>query len=606
MAIAKLFTEQGKTLNKNAVLQEYPRPQLYRDSYVNLNGEWDYAIYKTQAEFGGYQGKILVPFAPECLLSGVEKVLQPDETLYYHRVFTLPEGFNKGKVLMHFGAVDYACEVKINGATVGTHRNGYLPFYFDVTAALKNGENTLDVSVIDPTETGIQARGKQTRNHSGIWYTPISGIWQTVWLESVPTVFVEKLRITPFVDESEVQIEFEAEGADKAFVTVYEGGDKLGDAYYNSDFGAKVLTAEVASGDKIKLQNAKLWSPESPYLYVLEVKVGEDKVVTYFGMRKFSVGTDSKGYPRLMLNNKPCFHKGVLDQGYWSDGLYTAAADSLLIKDVQTIKDMGFNMLRKHIKVEPMRWYYHCDRLGMLVWQDMVSGGDSNYDLRPIGAYPAFQLAFCTKKIGRLNDGAKNYKLFRRASEEGREEYYSDMYGTMAQLINVVSLALWGPFNEGWGQFDSLKAAAMIRAYDPTRLIDHASGWHDQGGPDINSFHIYFTAFKYPKLTKDDNRPVALTEFGGYSHTVKGHTWDEEKIFGYRVYDTAEKLEANFKKLFEKHIIPAVDNGLSAIVYTQVSDVEMEINGLLTYDRAEVKVPVKTVKALNDKLVIKD
>ena len=607
MAIAKLLTEEGRNLDKNAVLQEYPRPQFYRDSYINLNGEWDYAIRKRGEILRGYDGKILVPFSPETILSGVgDVVLQPDETLYYKRTFTLPEGFVKGCTLLHFGAVDYACEVKVNGKRIGSHKNGYLPFYFDISEALVEGENLLEVAVTDPTETGCQARGKQIRNASGIWYTPTSGIWQTVWIESLPLLHLEKVRLTPIFEEDAVKVEYESSDDAPIFITLYKGSASLSANYYNESFGEEILTADVENGGVIHVPDAIHWTPENPHLYIIKIKMGEDEVVSYFGIRKFSVGFDKKGVSRLMLNDKPCFHKGVLDQGYWSDGLYTACSDSLLIKDIAVMKDMGFNMLRKHIKIEPMRWYFHCDRMGMLVWQDMVSGGDKPYSPLPIMVYPGLGVAFCNKRLGNIDDGPKNYKLFRRASQEGREEYYEDMYGTMAQLINVVSLAMWVPFNEGWGQFDSLKAAAMVRAYDPTRLIDHASGWHDKGGPDVNSFHIYFTRYKFPKLNKEDNRPIALTEFGGYSYAVKGHTWDEERIFGYRVYKTAEKLEAMYKKLFDTKIIPQVETGLSAIVYTQVSDVEMEINGLMTFDRSEIKIPVETVKALNDQLVIED
>jgi len=607
MSIEKLFTKDGRELDKTNILTEYPRPQLYRNSYLNLNGEWDCLIKNSNNGKICYQGKILVPFSPESLLSGVNHVLMPYEALYYRRTFTLPEGFDRGRVILNFGAVDYSCKVKINDFSIFEHKNGYLPFSFDISPVLKKGENILEVEVVDPSDMGIQARGKQKIGGGGIWYTPISGIWQTVWIESLPPQSIDKIRLTPIYDEGKVQLNFVATGGTELDYTLYEGNNQVSGDYYNQDLGKVICTGKIKNTEQISIKDFVSWSPENPHLYFLKLQLGEDEILTYFGMRKFSTGVDKKGFKRLMLNNKPYFHKGVLDQGYWADGLYTACTDNLLAGDIKVMKAMGFNMLRKHIKIEPLRWYYHCDRLGMLVWQDMVSGGDKAYALRAVAGYPALQVAFTTKKIGLLSDGEKNYSLFRRASEEGRQGYYDDLVSTIFDLINVVSLALWVPFNEGWGQFDALKAEEFIRSIDPTRLIDHASGWHDQGGGDLNSFHIYWTDFVFPKLNAKDNRVVALTEFGGYGQIVKGHTWDEKNTFGYYVYKNTEKLTEKYKELFEKNIIPQVNKvGLSAIVYTQVSDVEMEINGLLTYDREVVKIPVEIVKSLNDKLVIEE
>ncbi len=590
----KLYTPWGQNLDRNNVLPEYPRPQLVRDSYINLNGEWDYAIYPTSASFGGYEGKILVPFSPETLLSGVERTVTPADTLYYRRTFALPQDFNKGRVLLHFGAVDYLCEVSLNGKVVGTHRGGYLPFDMDITDFLEEGDNELTLAVTDPSEKGHQARGKQIMGGSGIWYLPTSGIWQTVWLESVPTTYIRALRITPDIDDNCVFLRADVVGEDVEVDWKVLDGDK-------------VLAKGAGKGEIcLKLISYEYWSPENPKLYDLDITCGEDHVTSYFGMRKFGLIKDDKGYTRLALNNKPYFQNGLLDQGYWSDGMYTAASDEALIYDIQTMKDMGFNMLRKHIKVEPLRWYYHCDRLGMLVWQDMVSGGAEAYNMWAIGISSVAGMILDPKykRFFRLSDGKKNYKLFHRADAEGRAEYYRDMYGTMDALINVTSLCLWVPFNEGWGQFDALKAAQMVREYDPTRLIDHASGWHDQGGGDINSFHIYFSPLRFTKIDKNDDRAVCLTEFGGLIYMEPGHIHNESTVFGvnmpgYKSFKTKEGLLDGIKKLYLDRLIPKMHEGLSALVYTQVSDVQDEVNGMLTYDRQVVKIPVEFFAEIN-------
>ncbi|MBO4534933.1 MAG: glycoside hydrolase family 2 [Clostridia bacterium] len=590
----KLYTPWGQNLDRNNVLPEYPRPQLVRSSYINLNGEWDYAIYPQSQEFGGYQGKILVPFSPECILSGVEKTVTPKDVLYYRRSFALPEGFNVGRVLLHFGAVDYSCQVQVNGQQVGGHKGGYLPFDLDITDALKEGDNELTLAVTDPSEQGNQARGKQIMGGSGIWYAPISGIWQTVWLESVPKTYIRSIRLTPDIDDNCVSLRADVVGEDLEVTWKIMDGDK-------------VLAKGAGKGEIcLKLINYEYWSPENPKLYDVVAECGEDRIQSYLGMRKFGLIKDEKGLTRLALNNKPYFQNGLLDQGYWSDGMYTAPTDEAMIYDIQTMKDMGFNMLRKHIKVEPLRWYYHCDRLGMLVWQDMVSGGAGVYNGWAIGlsAFLCMVLDPKYKRYFRLSDGKKNYKLFHRADAEGRAEYYRDMYGTMDNLINVTSLCLWVPFNEGWGQFDAIKAAQMIREYDPTRLIDHASGWQDQGGGDINSFHIYFSPLRFTKIDKHDDRATCLTEFGGLIYMEPGHMHNETTVFGvnmpgYKSYRTKEGLLNGIRKLYLDKLLPKVQEGLSALVYTQVSDVQDEVNGMLTYDRQVVKIPVEFFAEIN-------
>ncbi|MBR5411305.1 MAG: glycoside hydrolase family 2 [Clostridia bacterium] len=583
----KLLTRWGRALDVSCPLNDYPRPQMKRDSFVCLNGRWDYAILPADREMKDYQGIIVVPFSPETILSGVGRTVEPTDVLYYRRRF----GFHKtnDRVLLHFGAVDYACDVCLNGKAVGSHKGGYLPFTFDVTDAIAEGENELTLRVTDPSETGSQASGKQTSKRGQIWYSRTSGIWQTVWLEEVPETHIGSLRLTPDIDATTLTAEVKVRGAGEAEVTALDG--------------ETVLASGVTENGKVVLQleNVELWSPENPKLYDLKITVGSDIVTSYFGMRKFSVGKDENGFSRLMLNNKPYFHNGLLDQGYWSDGMYTAASDEALVYDIQTMKDMGFNMLRKHIKIEPLRWYYHCDRLGMLVWQDMVNGGGEVNQLTA-AVLPGLGLGTASR-AGNISDGPKNYKLFARADEEGRKEYYRDAEGMIDLLYNCVSLALWVPFNEGWGQFDAVKAFHFFREKDPTRLIDHASGWHDQGVGDLNSFHIYFTPFVFPKHHRTDERVVALTEFGGYSMQTAGHVFNTEKFFGYRKYSDPDKLYEAVRHLYLDRIKPLIGKkGLSALVYTEVSDVEDETNGLLTFDREVTKIPVEKMKAINDEI----
>ena len=587
----RLLTPFGEKLNKDLPLNDYPRPQMARDSFINLNGRWQYAILKKDEKLKDYQGEIIVPFSPESILSGVEKIVKDDEALYYGKEFEFRK--TNDRVLLHFGAVDYLSKVTLNGKEVGTNRGGYYPFTFDITDEIQDGKNVLEVEVTDPTEKGHQARGKQTTARGGIWYTPQSGIWQTVWIEEVPNNFIARIKLVPDIDKNELKVElFFANLIEKATFTVFDKGEKK--AEVESENGVAV----------IKLSDYELWSPENPYLYDLVIKTETDEVRSYFGMRKFSVGKDEKGVSRMFLNNKPYFQNGLLDQGYWSDGLYTAPSDEALIYDIQTMKDMGFNMLRKHIKIEPLRWYYHCDRLGMIVWQDMISGGtreNGKYDPRAVMIYPAINLALGSKKFY-WKDTEKNYKLFSRLDETGRKEYYVDSERMVEHLYNVVSLAVWVPFNEGWGQFDSKKAEPFYRKLDDTRIIDLVSGFHDQGGGDLNSFHIYFTPFFFPKFDKNDDRPVVLSEYGGYSIMTKGHVFNSEKLFGYRKYKDSVKYGEAIAKLLSGRVKKAIKRGLSATVYTEVSDVEDECNGLLTYDRKVVKVNVDLIRRANDLL----
>lgn len=576
-----LLTVWGEKLDRDAPLPEYPRPQLRRESFFNLNGRWQYAIRPgKEAEPAAYDGEIIVPFSPECILSGVQRTVMPEDRLWYKRTFTLPEGFRKDRVLLHFGAVDQSCEVFVNGQAVGGHEGGYLPFTCDVTDVVTSGENTLVVSVTDATSRSRHAYGKQSFAPGGIWYTPQSGIWQTVWLESVPENYVEKLTITPDFDNRRVRFVLRAKDPEGANIVVRKNGVCIAEDWYDAEKGFEESL--------ILDEHFRPWTPEDPFLYDVTVTLsGGDVVQSYFGMRKFGV-TEVDGKKVLALNDKPIFLSGVLDQGYWSDGLYTPASDEAMVYDIQKMKDCGFNMLRKHIKIEPLRWYYHCDRLGMIVWQDLVSGGD-RLDPLVIQVLPFLNINLQDSK----------YHRFGREDPASREQFVRDLHDTVELLYNVPSLAVWVPFNEGWGQFDSLLATHALWEQDPTRLVDHASGWHDQGGGDFKSRHVYF---KPVRLKHDKHRILALSEFGGYSLPAAGHT-SSEKLFGYRMYQSGEAFMDALAGLYEREIVPCMESQrLSAAVYTQVSDVEDEVNGILTFDRKVCKVDEARMKNINARL----
>ena len=568
-----LKTVWGQSINAEAVLPEYPRPQLQRESYLCLNGRWRYAFSQGEDMPLRMEGEILVPFSPESLLSGVGKRLLPGQRLWYRREFTLPKGFNQGRVLLHFGAVDQSATVFLNNREVGSHSGGYTPFTLDITAALQE-ENRLTVRVKDDTDAAWQSRGKQTSKPGGIWYTAQSGIWQTVWLESVPKDYITGLFIRPLFDESAVELTICADR--DGLPCTARVGDIVSQGQSNTPF-------------RISMQGFTPWSPERPHLYKLQIKMGYDRVQSYFGMRKFSVEKDASGMPRLFLNGKPYFHSGVLDQGYWPDGLYTAPSDEAMVHDILAMKKLGFNMLRKHVKVEPLRWYYHCDRLGMLVWQDMPNGG---------GPYkPGVITLPLVTGLHRKDD---NYAAFGRAEVAGREAYLQELGEMVANLYNCVSIAMWVPFNEGWGQFDAAEIARRIHDWDDSRTIDHASGWHDQGAGSVKSIHTYFKPYRYrpDKL----GRAVILSEFGGYGLTLADHAM-EQKSFCYKTCKDQESLWDAWRALYEKQILPAAKKGLSAAVYTQLSDVEGERNGLLTYDRALCKLPEEKAAAMNARLL---
>jgi hypothetical protein len=572
--MAALLTRWGRDLDPDRVLSEYPRPQLVRDSYLNLNGTWEHAFTSADAMAPQeYDGPVLVPFSPEAPLSGVGRQLQPDERLWYRRTFTVPDGFVVDRVLLHFGAVDQTCAVWVNDIEVGGHEGGYWAFALDVTDALRAGDNTLVVAVRDLSDGHQHASGKQRLKRGNIWYTAQSGIWQTVWLESVPEVHVERLTLTPHLADAELE------------VTVHgvSGVARVAVA-------GREVDVPVGEPVRVPVDDVRPWSPEDPYLYDVEVTLGEDHVTSYAGMRSVEVGSGPDGRPRLLLNGEPYLHVGVLDQGYWPDGLMTPPSDAALVHDVETMKRLGFTMLRKHIKIESMRWYHHCDRLGMLVWQDAVNGG-APYRRKAV---------FAAKK--KFFDDTVRRRPLGREDEAGRALFRRELDRTLTQLHDVVSVVAWVPFNEGWGQFDAAEIAEQVATRDPSRVVDHASGWHDQGAGDLWSLHVYREDVEVPRRGPDERRVLVLSEYGGVSLPVPGHLFDPHRTFGHGTLTGAEDWLAAFTRLHDEQVGPAVAQGLSATVYTQLSDVEDEVNGLLTYDRESLKAPEAAIRAVIDRL----
>lgn len=582
--MVQLMTRWGKLVDKEHILSEYPRPNLVRDSYFCLNGEWEYCINR-EKDVSNYEGTIFVPYSPETKLSGVQKIVMPEDYLHYRKVFTIPEGFKKERVILHFGAVDQECTVEVNGKFVGEHIGGYLAFHFDITDYLVAGENVLTLCVKDMTEEKPHARGKQKLvkkgKYASLFYTPQSGIWKTVWMESVTADYVENVKITPLFDEKAVSLHILTKDSSKlAHVKVLDQDVLITEA-----------DIEVNKDVCLTIGDFIAWTPDSPHLYDVEITYADDKVNSYFGMRKFHVEKDSKGILRFFMNNKPFFFNGLLDQGYWPESLLTQPTDEALQYDILKLKELGYNTIRKHIKVESSRFYYHCDKIGMIVWQDMPNGG---------GDYNMVFVTHLTNQFDWFARGIKDnhYKIFRRDDKEGREQYYRDLEGMINELYNHPSIAVWVPFNEGWGQFDARKATELIRKIDNTRFVNEACGWFDQQGGDMYSIHNYVRKLE---CTPQEDRVVALTEYGGYSYAMEGHLACE-KEFGYQSYQSKEELTANYKRLWEEEIYPNLEKGLSSAIYTQTSDIEEEINGIFTYDRDEVKFIESEVKELNKKL----
>lgn len=570
------------TVDRSCPLNDYPRPQLRRGFWQCLNGEYEYAITGEKAkDMGEKDGVITVPFAVECALSGVERTVSHNQRLWYRRVFTLDSELENKNIILHFGAVDWQCRVFVNNVQAGSHTGGYDAFSFDITKYIKDGENELKVCVYDPTDDGWQQRGKQTKESHGIWYTSTSGIWQTVWLEGVDSAYIKGVKLLPDIDCSRIYIKTHAS---------VSGARLSAEVSFR---GEAVVQKDISEDDYIEIPSQKLWSPESPALYDIKLALEKDGRVTdtvysYFGMRKFSIDKDKMGIPRLFLNNAPYFQNGLLDQGYWCDGAMTAPTDEAMIYDIQKMKDLGFNMLRKHIKVEPSRWYYHCDRLGMLVWQDMVSGGEYIGNLLA-GVLPNLNI--------KVKDN--RYKAFSRENPKWREDFRKELFRILELLYNHTSICCWVPFNEGWGQFDAKEIGDSVKEFDPSRFVDHASGWYDQGGADFKSMHKYILPVYMPKT---NGRPFVLSEYGGYSHIYDGNVRNKKKSFGYIMFKSKETLTAAYKRLLEKQVIPLIPKGLSAAVYTQVSDVEFEVNGMLTYDRKIVKMDEAAVCSVNAKM----
>lgn len=575
----KILTNWAAEVNPELPHNEYPRPQMQRNNWINLNGLWDYSIAPmTASAMGAAIGKILVPFAVESALSGVGKSVGKDSILWYKRSLQLKPD-SKKKAILHFGAVDWKCEVFINGKSAGTHTGGYDPFSFDITSLLnKNGNQEILVQVWDPTDDGPQPRGKQVKNPHGIWYTPVTGIWQTVWIEQVPLTYITEIRQTPDIDRQLVKVSASAAG--------WQAGDVIKVKVVEQ--GRTVIEKDINPfvENEIAIANPHLWSHNDPFLYDIVYSIYRngkktDEVQGYFGMRKISMKKDANGIQKMMLNNDFVFQYGPLDQGWWPDGLYTAPTDAALKFDIEKTKELGFNMIRKHVKVEPARWYYHCDKLGILVWQDMPSGDLGNrWEMRP-GIY------------GKATDKDR--------TAESEKSFRGEWKEIINDLYNFPSIVVWVPFNEAWGQFKTEDIVQSTIQLDPYRLVNAASG-----GNFTTAGHI-FDLHNYPEPLMPDpelyggRQILVLGEFGGLGLPVEGHTWQDKNNWGYQSFKNTDELWKRYEE-FVNTIPHLIDKGLSAAVYTQTTDVEVETNGLMTYDRKMIKFPIEKIKRLNESL----
>ncbi len=567
----QLMTPEGEALMADGTAtpwEEYPRPHMERESFLTLNGVWEFAE-AVGGEAPDYREEIRVPFVPESVLSGIGRRMKRGATLCYRKRFSLPQGFLRDRVILHIGAADQIARVVLNGTRMGVHLGGYEQFEYDVTDALQE-ENVLEIFVTDELENHVLPYGKQRADRGGMWYTPISGIWQTVWLESVPAQYITAVRVTTEGDVAHVCVETNKGRADGELALLCEDG---------SDLFLPMENGRV----QIKLDQPRLWSPEDPYLYRFAVRVGEDTVRSYFAFRTVEI-REVGGKARICLNGKPYFFHGLLDQGYFSDGIFLPASPKGYERDILAAKKFGFNMLRKHIKVEPESFYYACDRLGMVVFQDMVNNGDYCF-LR--------DTALPTVGIKRLSDR----RMHRNA--ETRAAFLAGMEQTVRALWHHPSVCYWTVFNEGWGQFDHASAYKRLRELDATRPIDAVSGWfsplrQQDLCSDVESLHVYFKPF----VMKVVEKPIVLSEFGGYSYKVEGHCFNLVKNYGYRTFHDQKSFEDALEKLYRDQIVPAVGEGLCASVYTQLTDVEDETNGILTYDRKVEKVDAERMRAI--------
>lgn len=592
------FLLQAQNLNTNPILspwaqkvdasaphQEYPRPQMVRENWTNLNGSWDYAILEKGASIPDqFQGKITVPFPVESYLSGVMKPVGAEKELWYKKTLNIANKDRKGKVLLHFGAVDWEAEVFVNGKSAGVHQGGYDPFSFDITGLLHKGQQQqITVRVWDPTDDGPQPRGKQINRPRSIWYTPVTGIWQTVWLEYVPETYISGIKITPDWDNGQFRVETE---------TKLNSGQYTWELKVLDDQSLVAETqGQIGKALDIKIPDPKSWSLDSPHLYNFEISLKRgnrvvDQVKSYGALRKISIGYDANGMQVMELNGEPLFQYGPLDQGWWPDGLYTAPTDEALAFDIIKTREMGFNMIRKHVKVEPARWYYHCDKLGMLVWQDMPSGDMGN--------------------VWESKPGIYRKGLDRERTPESESIFKTEWKTIMDAFHHFPSIVVWVPFNEAWGQFKTKEITEWTQSYDPTRLVNSASGgnFELEGNKitgDIFDVHNYpDPVMPSPDLFGKVN-VLVLGEYGGLGLPVEGHTWQDKDNWGYQSFKTQEELLARYERLIEdlKALIP---KGLAAAVYTQTTDVEIETNGLMTYDRKVIKFPVEVLRKLHNEL----
>ena len=571
----KIKTEWSETVNPKQVLPEYPRPQMVRGEWSNLNGEWEYAIRaKGGVEPTAYDGNILVPFAVESSLSGVQKIVGADNELWYKRTFDIPSSWKNKNIILNFGAVDWKADVFVNDILIGSHKGGYTPFSFDITPYLKGQKGQkLTVRVWDPSDAGFQPRGKQVAKPEGIWYTPVTGIWQTVWLEPVASNHITAIKAIPDVDNSVVGVTVSTSESSVTDIVEVQISDKNNNV---------VATAQGVQGQEMRLQvkDAELWSPENPYLYDMKVTLlgkQKDEVKSYTAFRKISVQKDAAGIYRMCLNNKPLLQYGPLDQGWWPDGLYTAPTDEALLYDIKKTKDWGFNMIRKHVKVEPARWYYHCDREGILVWQDMPSGDMGN------------------------QWGPREYNAGtdKNRTQESISNFYTEWKEIMNLCMSNPSVVVWVPFNEAWGQFDTEKVVAWTEAYDPSRLVNPASGGNHRACGDILDLHNYPGPEMY---LADPMRVNVLGEYGGIGLALDGHLWWNNRNWGYIQFKSSDEVTAEYVK-YAKELKTLVKKGFSAAVYTQTTDVEGEVNGLMTYDRKVIKINEDAVRKINKEVI---